>query len=101
MKKSFNFTGRLKWFTGLETTTRDNKVTVMLIPPHAGKFSKKTTFVDFFGDVAERVLQVCAKDCYLNIQGEYKIRGNKAKFIGLDFQKLQWDSELGRFIPTV
>lgn len=101
MAKNFNFIGRLKWFTGLQATTGANKVTVMLIPPHSGSFSKKTTFIEFFGDVAERVLQVCAKDCYLNIQGECKIRGNKAKFIGLDFQKLKWDSELGRFIPTL
>lgn len=101
MTRNFQCMGRLKWFTGLQTTARDNKVTVMLIPPNAGNFSKKTRFIDFFGDVAERVLQVCARDCYLNIRGEYKIRGNKAKFIGLDFQKLKWDSELGRFIPTL
>lgn len=101
MAKNFNFVGRLKWFRGLQTTAGAHKATVMLIPPNAGNFSKKTTFVDFFGDVAEQILHVCTKDCYLSIQGEYKIRGNKAIFIGLDFQKLKWDTELNHYVPTV
>lgn len=99
MTKIFNFMGRVKWLAELQTIMGENKVTVMLIPPNAGSFSKKVTFVDFFDEVAERLFQTCTKDCFLNVRGNCRVYGNRIKFIGSDFQKLEFDTELGRYVP--
>lgn len=100
MKKVFKFTGRMKWLGRFLTGQGVYKTQVMLIPPHAGSFSKKVTFIDFFDDVAEKVYQTCTKDCILNVQGHCKIYGNKIKFIGSDFQKLEFNTELGRYVQV-
>lgn len=100
MTKSFHFMGRVKWFKVLQTITGKNYISVMLIPPSTGSFSKKVTFVDFFDDVAEKLFQTCTKDCFLNVRGNCKIYGNRIKFIGSEFQKLEFNTELGRYIPV-
>ena len=99
MAKIFKFIGRLKWFERFPTGQGGYKTQVMLIPPNAGSFSNRVTFVDFFDDVAERLFQTCTKDCFLNVQGNCRVYGNRIKFIGSDFQKLEFDTELGRYVP--
>lgn len=96
--KHFTLRGKLKWFSTLESINGGSKMIIMLIPPNAGNFSKKVTFIEFFDDIAEKIFQTCTKDCFLNVQGYCKIYGNKIKFIGSDFQKLEFNTELGRYV---
>lgn len=100
MAKNFNFLGRLKWIKTSYSKEGFLKAHAMLIPPNAGKFSKKVTFVEFIDDIALQISQSCTKDCFIQARGKYKFSGNKVKFTGEHFQIMEWNSELEKFVPA-